>query len=136
MFNQLFRLVSFWRDFNRNQLIETYDQLFETYQLKNLIDLYRLRLNQISKQNSENKQSRGGFGVLGYHFHSSTEVSSRCLMKAGQHQVRRVRPRMASYPERVGPAGVPFEPASPAGSNDMPRTSTAFGEHPYIGPTL
>ena len=65
MFNQLFRLVSFWRDFNRNQLIETYDQLFETYQLKNLIDLYRLRLNQISKQNSENKQSRGGFGVLG-----------------------------------------------------------------------
>ena len=62
MFNQLFRLVSFWRDFNRNQLIETYDQLFKTYQLKNLIDLYRLRLNQISKQNSveETKERQGG----------------------------------------------------------------------------
>ena len=64
--NQLFRVVSIWRDFNQNQLIETHNQLFETYQLKNLIDLYRLRLNQISKQNSEHKQSRGGFGVLGY----------------------------------------------------------------------
>ena len=65
MFNQLFRLVSFWRDFNRNQLIETYDQLFETYQLKNLIDLYRLRLNQISKQNSEHKKAGGVSGFWG-----------------------------------------------------------------------
>ena len=64
--NQLFRVVSIWRDFNQNQLIETYNQLFETYQLKNHIDLHRLRLNQISKQNSEHKKSRGGFGVLGY----------------------------------------------------------------------
>ena len=63
--NQLFQMVSIWRDFNQNQLIETYNQSIETYQLKNHIDLHRLRLNQISKQNSEHKQSRGGFGVLG-----------------------------------------------------------------------
>ena len=69
--NQLFRMVSVWRDFNQNQLIETYNQLFETYQLKNHIDLHRLRLNQISKQNSEHKQSRGGFrgfGVLHWYY--------------------------------------------------------------------
>ena len=63
--NQLFRVVSIWRDFNQNQLIETYNQLFETYQLKNHIDLHRLRLNQISKQNSEHKQSRGVSGFWG-----------------------------------------------------------------------
>ena len=63
--NQLFRVVSIWRDFNQNQLIETHNQIIETYQLKNHIDLHRLRLNQISKQNSEHKQSRGVLGFWG-----------------------------------------------------------------------
>ena len=56
--NQLFRMVSVWRDFNQNQLIET-------YQLKNHIDLHRLRLNQISKQNSEHKKAGGVLGFWG-----------------------------------------------------------------------
>ena len=64
---QLFRVVSIWRDLNQNQLIETHNQIIETYQLKNHIDLHRLRLNQISKQNSEHKQSRGVLGFWGYH---------------------------------------------------------------------
>ena len=63
--NQLFRVVSIWRDFNQNQLIETYNQLIETYQLKNHIDLHRLRLNQISKQNSEHKKAGGVLGFWG-----------------------------------------------------------------------
>ena len=59
--NQLFRMVSVWRDFNQNQLIET-------YQLKNHIDLHRLRLNQISKQNSEHKKAGGVSGFWGIEF--------------------------------------------------------------------
>ena len=59
VFNQLFRMVSVWRDFNQNQLIET-------YQLKNHIDLHRLRLNHISKQNSYHSESRGFLGFWGY----------------------------------------------------------------------
>ena len=62
--NQLFQMVSIWRDFYQNQLIKPYNQLFETYQFKNHIDLHRLRLNQISKQNSEHKQSRGVLGLI------------------------------------------------------------------------
>ena len=63
--NQLFQMVSVWRDFNQNQSIETYNQLFETYQLKNHIDLHRLRLNHISKQNSYRSESRGVLGFWG-----------------------------------------------------------------------
>ena len=70
--NQLFRVVSIWRDFNQNQLIETHNQLFETYQLKNLIDLYRLRLNQISKQNSEHKKAGGVSGFWGTAYMGAT----------------------------------------------------------------
>ena len=63
--NQLFRVVSIWRDFNQNQLIETHNKIIETYQLKNHIDLHRLRLNQISKQNSEHKKAGGVLGFWG-----------------------------------------------------------------------
>ena len=73
--NQLFQMVSIWRDFNQNQLIETYNQSIETYQLKNHIDLHRLRLNQISKQNSDHKQSRGVLGFWGYSLADSDEES-------------------------------------------------------------
>ena len=61
--NQLFRVVSIWRDFNKNQLIETHNQIIETYQLKNHIDLHRLRLNHNSKQNSKPSTYRGFEGV-------------------------------------------------------------------------
>ena len=72
--NQLFRMVSVWRDFNQNQLIET-------YLLKNHIDLHRLRLNQISKQNSEHKKAGGVLGLGRGYVSITLDLSLSSLLK-------------------------------------------------------
>ena len=64
-------MISFRRDFNLSQLIKT-------YQLIELIDLYRLRLNLNQSNTLINKA--GGVWCLGYQFTSNFQITILILL--------------------------------------------------------
>ena len=64
--NQLFRVVSIWRDFNQNQLIETYNKIIRDLPIKESHWFTSLAIKSNLKTKLWTQTKQGGFGVLGY----------------------------------------------------------------------